>query len=86
MRSGVRGSSILEASRGHRGRAQIMTIKNLVIILDCDTRGTKLVYDFRSKFTQISTQNGNTVWSGRLVDLKEDELQFEVIPMILEDE
>lgn len=61
-----------------------MTIQILINELNSNTRKTKLVYDFLSTFTQISSWNGDVVWSGRLRDLTFNELQLEIIPSLLE--
>ena len=63
-----------------------MTIEQLVKELKSDTQKTKLIYDFHSKFLQISTWKGDVIWSGQITDLKHDELCFEVIPTLLESE
>lgn len=63
-----------------------MTIHKLILELDSNIRKAKILYDFRSKHTQIHADNGESVWSGRVTDLGEDELHQEVIPSIQESE
>ena len=65
-------------------RGDIMKIEDLISELQSSTERTKLIYDFKSKYTEISDRFGNVIWSGLLRDLEIDELQLDVIPLLLE--
>lgn len=56
-----------------------MSIVRLVRILNENGVTAKLVFDFKSQFVQISTQTNETVWSGRLSDLTEEEVYYELL-------
>ena len=63
-----------------------MTIYKLTLELAVNTTAPKMIHDFKSGFTQISSKDSETIWSGNIKDLGMDELHNEVIPSILEKE
>ena len=62
-----------------------MNITRLVRMLKESETKARIIHDFGTKFTQIDSQSNDVIWSGRVQDLEEDEVNFEIIPTLMGD-
>lgn len=62
-----------------------MNITRLVRMLKESDTKARIIHDFGTKFTQIYNPSSEVVWSGSVLDLEEDEVNFEIIPTLMGD-